>query len=231
MVSGFESLSGNDGAWPSLVVGSTDEFLLATVVCGGGACYARLMSEVDREKWDTRYLAESHAMGEPSTFLAAIESLLPGRGRVLDVAGGTGRHAVWLARRGYEVTLVDVSPVGLDLARRRAARSNVEITTAIGDLERDPLPAGPWDLVILFHYLHRPLFRAIAAALEPGGLLVFAHSTRKSLERNARPPAAYLIDEGEAARLVADFELISYSEGWFVDGRHEARVVARRPPL
>jgi tellurite methyltransferase len=187
------------------------------------------MSDVDREKWDARYMAESHAMGEPSSFLSTIETLLPGQGRVLDVAGGTGRHAVWLARRGYDVTLVDVSPVGIDLARRRAARFNVEIASEVVDLERDPLPAGPWDVVVLFHYLHRPLFAAIAEVLQPGGLLVFAHSTRKSLERNPRPPAAYLIDEGEAAGLVADFELISYSEGWFVDGRHEARVVARRP--
>ena len=187
------------------------------------------MSEVDREKWDARYLAESHAMGEPSTFLAKIESLLPGRGRVLDIAGGTGRHAVWLARRGYDVTVVDVSPVGLELASRRAARSKVAISTAVVDLEREPLPEGPWDVVLLFHYLHRPLFAGIAAVLQPGGLLIFAHSTMRSLERNPRPPAAYLIEVGEAATLVTDFELRSYSEGWFADGRHEARVVARRP--
>ncbi len=90
--------------------------------------------------------------------------------------------------------------------------------------------AGPWDLVLCFHYLQRSLFPPIAAALAPGGLLVFCHQTRTNLERHPRPGPEYLLDEGEAPRLAAGLDIVSHSEGWHEEGRHEAHLVARRPP-
>lgn len=167
-------------------------------------------------------------MGEPSSFLTGLDDLLPRRGRALDVAGGSGRHALWLAARGLDVTITDVSDTGLALAREEAERRGVPISTELRDLESDGLPAGPWDLVVCFHYLHRPLFPQIMADLSSEGLLVCELATLRNLERHDRPPREYLLDEGELGRLTEPLTAIAYTEGWVDDDRHCARFVGRR---
>jgi SAM-dependent methyltransferase len=186
------------------------------------------MSDDEKERWDRRYLAGAGAT-EPSAFLLSLDAELPRRGRALDLAGGRGRHAIWLARRGLDVTLADVSEVGLSLAREAAARAGVEIRTVAIDLERSPAPAGPWDVVVCFHYLHRPLLAQIPGILAPDGLFVFCQPTRRDLERHPRPGPPHLLDEGELPGLLRGLDVLRYEEGWLEEGRHEARAVARLP--
>jgi tellurite methyltransferase len=185
------------------------------------------MTAGDRERWNERY-AEGAKQAHHSPFLDELDGLLPRRGRALDVAGGAGRNALWLARRGLDVTLADVSDVALGQAAVRAAAEGLRLATLQVDLTTSPLPPGPWDLVTWFYYLDRPLLASVAGVLAPGGLLVFAHATRKNLERRPRPGPAHLLDEGELPGLVAGLEILRFGEGWVEDDRHEARLVARR---
>jgi SAM-dependent methyltransferase len=182
----------------------------------------------DRERWNARY-AEGEAIPAPSPFVESLATLLPASGRAIDLGGGSGRHALWLARRGLDVTLADVSDVALARAEAAARAEGLALTTVRVDLEAEPIPAGPWDVVVCTYFLHRPLLAAIPAALAPGGLAAVAHATRRNLERHARPGPAHVLDEGELPRLVAGLEIVRYEEGWLEGGRHEARVVARRP--
>lgn len=154
--------------------------------------------------------------------------LLPDAGRALDVAGGTGRNAIWLAQRGWDVTIADISDVALVFALERAASLHVPLETSLTDLGNEPLPEGPWDLVTLFHYLDRDLLMAVVGALRPGGALIGALATVSNLERNDRPPLPYLLEDGELPGLMGDLELVRYEEGW-QDDRHDARFVARKP--
>jgi len=187
------------------------------------------VSDADRDRWNARWLERAgDSLSEPAPWIASLDPILPRSGSALDIAGGAGRHAVWLARRGLEVTLVDVSGEGLRLAARAAAAAGVSIELVERDLEREPLPAGPWDVALCYHYLERALFPVIADALTPGGHLAFCQPTRSNLERNPRPGSAFLLDDGEAPSLVAGLEIVSYTEGWVAEGRHEARLVARR---
>lgn len=189
------------------------------------------MSDADRARWDARWQERAAERGQPSLILTELAELLPSRGRALDVGGGAGRHAIWLARRGLTVTVADISPVALGLAREAAASEGLSIHTLAIDLERDPLPPGPWDLVVAFHYLERAILPALPAALAPGGLFVLVQPTRRNLERHAHPSARFLLDEGEAPRLVPPpLTVERHDEGWLAEGRHEALVVARRPP-
>jgi SAM-dependent methyltransferase len=190
------------------------------------------MSEADREAWNERH-GDASAPSEASPFLIGLDPILPRLGRALDVAGGRGRHAVWLARRGLDATLADVSDVGLFIASQQARAEGVALTTLRIDFGVSPLPPGPWDVLVSFCFLDRPLFATYGSALAPGGFLVIAHPTRRNLERHARPPAQYLLEEGELPSLVAGpeasgLEVISYQEGWCESDRHEARLVARR---
>ena len=186
------------------------------------------MPPTDRDKWNARYQERGPQEQEPAAFLLSLDELLPSSGRALDVAGGAGRHAVWLARRGLDVTLVDVSDEAITLAEAAAGVAGVSLASQVADLETDPFPVGPWDVIVSFYYLQRSLFNVFASALAPGGLLVFAQPTASNLERHARPPARFLLDDGELPRLVSDLEIVRYDEGWQADGRHEARLVARK---
>jgi len=188
----------------------------------------------DRERWNDRWqaAAASHALFTPSSFLVSLAELLPKAPRdrtprALDVAGGPGRNALWLAARGFDVTLADVSLVALDLARTAATSASLSLTLVETDLESEALPPGPFDVIVSIDYLHRALFAAFPTALTTGGLLVYLQATRKNLERNPRPSAGFLLDDGELPRLVPTLDVLRYDEGWF-DGRHEARLVARR---
>ena len=186
------------------------------------------MSIDDREKWNQTYRTRSERL-PPSAFVTSLGALLPASGRALDVAGGAGRHALWLAARGLDTTLADVSEVALDEAARTAAARGLRLRTVQADLDTDPLPAGPWDVILCSFFLHRPLFDAFPAALAPGALLVVAHPTRRNLERNPKPGAAFVLEEGELARLAGGLEVICCDEGWRESGVHEARLIARRP--
>ena len=191
------------------------------------------MNDSDQPIWNARYLDRGGRIDDrcPDPFLVAVADRLPGPGRILDVAGGDGRNAIWLARRGWEATVADFAPEALRLARARADLVGVSIATVEVDLEGDPFPPGPWDLIVCVAYLHRPLFRAFAANLVPGGRLVVVHPTIRNLERFARPGMRFLLAEGELLRLLHGWDILHAEEGWRPGptGRHEARCLARRP--
>lgn len=184
------------------------------------------MSEYERDKWNARYLGDE-VNTQPSGFLLDMLQFIPRTGRALDVAGGAGRNAIVLAKRGLDTTIGDISEVGLERAVEDGKRAGVRLTTVRVDLEADPLPEGPWDVILLFHYLNRLLFPAIEQALAPSGVLVVSIATVRNRERNEKPPPSHLLDEGELPTLIGDLGVIHYEEGWR-DDRHEARLVARR---
>lgn len=191
------------------------------------------MSGDDRQKWDARYRTRGPDSAAPSAFLVSLADQLPIRGRALDVAGGAGRNALWLARRGLAVTLVDVSEAGLDLARAAAGKTGVAVQLVAADLDAEPLPAGPFDVVVCVDYLRRELFPVFAAALAPRGLLVFQQATRANLQRHAHPSARFLLDDGELPALLRGLalEIVRHEEGWAGPAgaeRHEARLLARK---
>lgn len=187
------------------------------------------MSAADREKWNARYAAAAdEAPREPSRVLVELAEYLPAAGRALDIAGGAGRHSLWLARRGLEVTLLDVSAEGLAIARRRAATEGLRLETLERDVEAAGLPAGPWDLILCVCYLCRHLFDQFPEVLAPGGTLVVIQPTKKNLERHPKPPAGYLFEEGELMRGIRGLDLVHTAEGWLADERHDAVLVARK---
>jgi len=191
------------------------------------------MAAGDRARWDARWSApDAPASAAPARALVEAEPFLPRAAaarvpRVLDVAGGAGRNAVWLARRGLDVTLADVSPLALARAAGAAAAAGVTLRLLERDLE-EGLPAGPWDAIVVVDFLHRPLFDAFPTALAPGGVLVHAQPTLRNLERHAHPGARFLVAPGELRALARGLGVLAFAEGW-VDDRHVARLVARRP--
>jgi len=190
------------------------------------------MSEGDREKWNARWRERAGELELPAAFLEEHAALLPARGKALDVAGGAGRHAVWLARRGLDVTLIDVSDVAITRAERKAEGLGVPLRARRIDLDAPSELAPLYDLVVMIHYLNRERRDELADLLVVGGVLVVAQPTVRNLERHAHPSRGFLVDEGELEAWVRErgFEVLVAHEGWNVEGRHEAEVIARRLP-
>lgn len=187
-----------------------------------------------RADWNRRYDEGSHPRPEPDPFLLAcweriIRPRYPGPAEALDVAGGSGRHALWLARQGWDVTLVDNSDLGIALARDRAVEAGVSLYAVVADLTRFVI-VNRYALVLNFFYLERALFPALAFAVAPGGFLVFKTYTTAALELGHGPKdPAHLLHPGELREAFAasGLELLHYEEE--TEERGTAELLARRP--
>jgi SAM-dependent methyltransferase len=138
-----------------------------------------------QEFWDELYRSHGSVWsGEPNESLVKQASGLPA-GTALDVGCGEGADAIWLARRGWRVTAVDISSVALERAKKSAIQSGDEIAGRIGWVRTDLTESVPadacYDLVCAF-FMHLPqaerevLFRGLADVVAPGGsLLIVGH--------------------------------------------------------
>jgi SAM-dependent methyltransferase len=131
------------------------------------------------EMWDKRF-AEEGWPSEPDPFLVELaEDLRPGRG--LDLGSGPGRNSLWLAARGWEMTLVDASRVGLQQARAAADKMGLSISTVHADVAEWRPESQDYDLVVVANLHLGPELLALvlsysSRALRPGGhLFVVGH--------------------------------------------------------
>ena len=170
---------------------------------------------------------------QPNLFLVeALERIsAPTRqGRALDVACGSGRDAVYLALAGWNVLAIDILPDALDRARDLARRNGVKIATEQWDLETGAtLPPGKFDLVVVFRYLHRPLFGAMREAVAAGGYIVYETFHGKTLE-TGRPPRnpGHLLETGELVQAFDGFEILIARDAVERDGRYVSSILARK---
>lgn len=150
---------------------------------------------MDGRDWDRRWgEMRPQARGEPSpVVVAALEDLTAGT--ALDLGCGTGRHAVWLAERGWRVTAVDFSAEALRQGRERASDRGVEIDWVLSDLlayEPQPSAFG----LVLVTYIHVPAHerRAIltkaTAAVTPGGTFLLVGHDLTNIGTGAPGPSS-----------------------------------------
>jgi SAM-dependent methyltransferase len=139
---------------------------------------------VDSQRWDARYSGDEFERSmHPNRFVAAeLDGVPPGR--ALDLAAGEGRNSVWLAERGWRVTAVDFSRVGLDSGRELSAAHGVDdgqVDWVVADLSAYSPARSAFDLVLVAYLqvgsaLRARVLAGAAAALVPGGtLLVVGH--------------------------------------------------------
>jgi len=178
---------------------------------------------------------------DPTPWLVDHARLLPSAGDALDVASGSGRNAVWLAARGLSTLAIDRDAEKIEAIRQTAAVRALPLRGEVIDLETDVVSdfLGPpklgtseggsrtYDVIVVVHYLHRPLFPALRDALEPGGILVYETFTRAQAQRGKPTNPAFLLEPGELRELVAPLEVLAEREGDF-EGKMLASVIARR---
>jgi SAM-dependent methyltransferase len=215
------------------------------------------MAGKDRQHWDSIYSAR---VGEPypppdplvlqftppaprpyGTASSATVS------RALDLAGGLGQNALWLATQGYMVDLIDISRVALTRAQAEAA-IRARFLTAEGDaddparllptdwvrginfiqadLDHAGLERETYDVICVFRFLDRALFPALRAAVRAGGRIIYETYNARHLRRDPDFNPAYLLNVGELAGVFADWRALYSVEP--PDG-DIAQVVALKP--
>jgi len=159
-----------------------------------------------------------------------VERLAPsttGSRRALDVAMGRGRHAVVLARSGFRTFGVDIELDAVRDAVASAKAAGVAIHAWCADLTRHPLPQARFDVVVVARYLQRDLFRAVQAAVVPGGVVLYETFTTAQRALGTGPTSPdHLLEPGELAGRFNTFDVLFYDE--VVEPEAVARIAARR---
>jgi 2-polyprenyl-3-methyl-5-hydroxy-6-metoxy-1,4-benzoquinol methylase len=172
----------------------------------------------ERTSWDRRYREGSHGSQEPDSFLVRsysefIEPLFPKGGVALDVAGGVGRHAIWMAQHGWRVTLSDISEVGIAKARESAGEFEKKIDFEVRDSSSFSAESKQYDLIMVFFYLERTIFPELVKALRPGGLLLYKTYTRLHPKFGRGPThPMHLLEENELLRSFPGLTVLHYHE-------------------
>ncbi|GEM90269.1 class I SAM-dependent methyltransferase [Oceanithermus desulfurans] len=164
--------------------------------------------------WDAYYQGSPEAF-DPAFVVRAYGFLLP-EGEVLDLAGGTGRNAFFLACRGHRVFLLEKSPVAVERVRAMAQRRRAAVHALVADLEAAPddLPPGPFTGVVVSYFVSRPLMKRLAPRLKPGGLVLVEGFNRSEALRRGRPDSPHYWEPGELMRPPGGLELLAAGEGW-----------------
>lgn len=173
------------------------------------------------DHWNARFSGDEYHFGtEPNAFLASQAARLRPGMSALCVADGEGRNGVWLARRGLRVTSFDLSPVGVEKARRLAREAGVTLEARVADINRWDWDAARYDVVAaIFIQFASPaerakIFAGMIRALAPGGLLLLQGYTPRQLEYKTGGPsvAENLYDEALLRASFAQLEILQLVE-------------------
>ena len=191
-------------------------------------------SAADREKWNELYASGARPDRPPSAWVISVVRRLPNELSLVDIAGGTGRHAVPIARNGRGVTLVDIST----LAVATALATERSLSGVVADAAMLPFAPESFGCVTVVNFLDREIFDTLCNLLTPGGFLVYETYTRPHLDLVGRGLARgpnspqYLLEPGELPELARPLDVIEYSEGDFSDDagrRYCAQLLAQKP--
>jgi len=167
--------------------------------------------------WDLKYEQGLPSLTQPDPFfISAYEKFVPQsspqEGAALDLAGGVGRHALWLAGRNWRVTVVDLSDVAIKKLSQAAHEANVTLELFVGDASEYKFETSHFDLIVLFYHLDRSLFPKIVSALRPGGLLISKMSLRWKSGATSAAAGTDPLARNELPSLVPDLEILHHQE-------------------
>ncbi len=165
---------------------------------------------------------------EPAQFLVDNIALLP-KGRALDVAMGAGQNAIYLAKMGFEVEGVDISPEAVSSALELVRNSLVNLRTQGADLENNyHIKKGSYEVIICFNYLQRSLIPQIKDGLRKGGMVVYETFIVDQARFGKPKNPDYLLRHNELLDMFRDFRCLRYREG-IVEGRKAvASIIAEK---
>ncbi|WP_029933931.1 class I SAM-dependent methyltransferase [Thiomicrospira pelophila] len=144
--------------------------------------------------WNQKFNRQDYLYGtEPNDFLRSAAEQLSPNSKVLCIAEGEGRNAIFLAKLGHQVTAMDASEVGLNKAKQLAKKNGVSLKTLVADLADFEMGVSRWDAVIAI-FCHLPpslrklVNQKIVTALKPNGLFIAEAYSKKQIEHDTGGP-------------------------------------------
>jgi len=185
---------------------------------------------------NVEHQSTTHLNNEPADLLTDFLWLFRDRplaGPVLDLACGNCRNGIEVARLEQAVHCCDISEEALSQARAMAERYGVSVEILRMDLEHgEPaiLSQDTYGAVLVFRYLHRPLFPLIRKALKPGGVLIYETFTTDQARFGKPRNPDFLLKKGELRDAFRDWEVLHDFEGLKHNpDRAVAQLVCRKP--
>ncbi len=174
-------------------------------------------SEEQRARWDLKYDQGLPSLTKPDPFfISAYEKFVvqsfPNAGRALDLAAGLGRHALWLAGRNWQVTVVDLSDVAIGKLSQAALKLNLTLDLLVGDASEYKFEPARFDLIVLFYHLDRSLFPRIVSALKPDGVLICKMSLRWNSDSSVAATSTDPLRRDELPSLVPELQVLYHQE-------------------
>ncbi len=168
----------------------------------------------------------------------ALNKQLP----VLDLACGSGRNGLYLVEQGIDVVFADVKQSALEQVKEvlsTAENKDKILATSLWQVDFEqvdslPLEDKSFSAIMVFRYLHRPLFEQIKKAVISGGMVIYETFTVDQAQFGRPKNPDFLLEYGELAELFSDWQILYSFEG-IVDANNEsgkqaiAQVVARKP--
>lgn len=165
---------------------------------------------------------------EPARFLIENVGLLP-KGRVLDIAMGNGRNAIYLAKAGFEVEGIDMSPEAVNTALESSREAGVSIKAQIVDLESHyQIEKNAYDVIICFNYLQRSLIPQIREGLRLRGIVVYETFIVDQAKLGKPHNPDYLLKHNELLDMFREFRCLRYREGIIENIKAVASIVAQK---
>ncbi len=168
-----------------------------------------------KDQWDKRYSRPSFVFGKsPVRFLAENYEYIPYEGTVLDMGMGEGRNAVFLAQKGYRVTGVDISSVGVKKAYMLAEEFGVKFKGVVASLNDYKIVPASYDAIICFYYVDRSLIEKMKTWLKPGGIIMYEAYTTNQVKNKKSPEynPDYYLKEQELLTMFPGMRVLKYEE-------------------
>ena len=183
--------------------------------------------------WDLKYEQGLPSLTIPDPFFVSsyervVEGRFPMGGRALDLAGGLGRHAIWLAARGWHVSVVDISEVAIEKLRQEVKQHGLQLDLFPMNAAEYDFETTRYDLIVLFYHFDRTLFPKIVSALNPGGLLICKMAIHWNSETEVSATPDNPLRRSEILSLVPELHVIDHQERP-VRGRGVVEFVGTKP--
>jgi SAM-dependent methyltransferase len=188
-----------------------------------------------RSHWDLKYEQGLPSLEKPDPFYLSsfdqfVASSFPNGGTALDLAGGIGRHALWLAKRNWRVTVVDISEVAIRKLDQKARQRGLELDLFALDAREYAFKPAYFDLIVMFYHFDRDICPKVLSALKAGGILICKSSLSWDSYQGAAPVNTRPLAKSEILSMLPGLWVMHHQERPVCD-RGVVEYVGKKPGL